>query len=550
MAGQGSISRCRKAARNALWILVPGLFSYYLHFYHVISPEVLIAAQATLAILLLFAWLWYEHSRADAERSRADALQAIADSTVERIATHGLPRFSGDSGGYSASSINKLHADACVVCVLNLMPPSAPLLAARESAIWTELRSTAGREINWKSESDVQHFVRLVIVELILMAGLDVSCSNEVTIVGMRPDIWVIVLHGRPVGILEVKKPRLGVLEEPAILGQVLDYLRVLRHQFGVRSPYAICTTYEQWRVLHLPDADDATRGPRLVEATPVIDGYGDKEEFCATMIASLHLMRHSPLDQRSAELPAALQSTRAYMKVDQATWIWVTTPAIKLDYSKTCEGATFLLVQDLGFGAHGHAWLACSASGRVCVLKIARRMGASSGFADSGGVMLNSPEQQLNAELSAWNLVNDGACRAADLVVVAGKAALRMPFVNAVASGECNEEVANAVLRISRLGVNHRDLHWRHVRKLPGGPIVFIDFGDCSTSVPSRERDATARRMLGALGLPHPEDLQFGGSASAAGGGLQPYAAASATPHPRKRPSSPGPAPLAVGRE
>jgi hypothetical protein len=544
--GQESTSRCRKTARDALWILVSGLFSMYLYHYRVISPEVF-SGLATTAVLVLLAWLWYERSRADAERSRADALQAIAESTVERIATHGLPRFSDNSGGYSASSVNNLHPEAFVVRVLRLMPPPAPLQAARESGIWAELRSTAGREINWKSESDVQHYVRLVIVELILMAGLDMSCSNEVTIVGMRPDIWVIVLNGRPVGILEVKKPRRGILEDRNVLGQVLDYLRVLRHQFGVRNPYAICTTYEQWRVCRLPESDNAIGGQRLVEATPVIDGYGDAAEFCAIMIATLHLMRHSPLDQRSAELPVKLQSSRAYMKVDKITWIWVTTAAITLDYSLMCMGTTFLLVQDLGFGAHGHAWLACSANGRsVCVLKIARRMGASSGFADSGGVMVHTPEEQLKSELTMWNLVNSDDCPPADLVVVAGKSALRMPFVNAVASGECNEEVANAVVRISRLGVIHRDLHWRHVRKIPGGPIVFIDFGDCSASVPVDAQDAAARRMLGALGLAHPDDKQFGGPASAAGG--KPYAA-SETPHPRRRASSPGPASAPCGR-
>ena len=83
----------------------------------------------------------------------------------------------------------------------------------------------------------------------------------------MRPDIWVIILHGRPVGVLEVKPPQCGILESPAVLGQNLDYMRVLRHQFGVSDPYAVATTFEQWRVLHLPANDDPAKGSRFVEA-------------------------------------------------------------------------------------------------------------------------------------------------------------------------------------------------------------------------------------------------------------------------------------------
>ena len=235
------------------------------------------------------------------------------------------------------------------------------------------------------------------------MAGLDLYCSNEATIIGMRPDIWVIVHHGRPVGVLEVKKPELGILEAPAVVGQILDYLHVLRHQFGVLDPYAIGTTFEQWRVLHLPK-DDKVAGTRVVEASPVIDGYGNAEEFCTAMVAALQLMRNSPLKPLPTAPPLEIGIAQAYMRATRHTWSWVTLAApITLQYSKMAAGNIFVLVRDLGAGAHGHAWLASSTSGCVCVLKIARRMGASTGLSRGCAVMrITTPKS--NSKMSCWS--------------------------------------------------------------------------------------------------------------------------------------------------
>jgi hypothetical protein len=467
-----------------------------------------------------------DSARAAAE-SRAVHLQKVIDSTIERIQTHGLPQFATGSGGYSSASRNELHADAAISDVLVLPPLSSPLLSAPESLIWAEFRLTPGREICWKSESDVQHYVRAVIVELNKMAGLDLYCSNEVSIVGMRPDIWVIVLNGRPVGILEVKKPKRGILEAPAVAGQILDYLRVLRFQFGVRSPCGIVTTYEQWRVFHLPDDDNAATGLRMVEAAPVINGYGAAHVFTAAIVAALRLMRSSVLLPLPTALPLELQTAHAYMRVDKNAWSWMTFAApITLQYNKMTLGNSFYLVSDLGAGAHGHAWLACSNTGHVCALKIARSMGSSTEFAiGCASNRVTSPEQQLKDEAVAWNLVNKGNCPEARLIVVAGKPALRLPFVQPIVAGECDDKVKQAVLCMAHLGVWHRDLQWRHVRK-SNGHVIFIDFGNCEISVPASRHEATIHDMLCALGLNTPP-----GRGEAAEGG--------ATMHPRRRFSS-----------
>lgn len=73
------------------------------------------------------------------------------------------------------------------------------------------------------------------------MAGVHVTCHMELTVLCMRPqrpDVWLIVRHerlagggvgtSRPIGVVEVKKPLFGILNNPTFLGQALDYLRVL----------------------------------------------------------------------------------------------------------------------------------------------------------------------------------------------------------------------------------------------------------------------------------------------------------------------------------
>ena len=231
-----------------------------------------------------------------------------------------------------------------------------------------------------------------------------------------------------------------------------------------------------------------------------------------------------------------------AYMRVDKTSWKWATTPATRLNYRDMPTGNQFILVRDLGAGAHGHAWLACSDTGRVCVLKICRRQVAAAEFSwSSASAQKKDEEQLLRAELQAWNMVNKGACPAADLVFIAGKPALRMPYVVTVTRGDCDADVAEAVLRMAGIGVWHHDLHWRHVCKSPGSRcIVFIDFGDCDVGVPVSKRGAAARNMLANLGLAQRDgDIEAARTSSDAALYVQPYASGSKTLHPRRRASS-----------
>jgi len=60
-------------------------------------------------------------------------------------------------------------------------------------------------------------------------------------------------------GVEETKRPSTnregdGAVVDPKCIGQLYDYMMVLRHVFGVRHVFGILSTYDRWRVLWLDD--------------------------------------------------------------------------------------------------------------------------------------------------------------------------------------------------------------------------------------------------------------------------------------------------------
>jgi hypothetical protein len=68
----------------------------------------------------------------------------------------------------------------------------------------------------------------------------------------LRPDLWVLRVGGLPVGVVEVKKPGKGVLEDEHVLGELYDYLLHLPNFYGAKQMIGIVTTYREWRVCWL----------------------------------------------------------------------------------------------------------------------------------------------------------------------------------------------------------------------------------------------------------------------------------------------------------
>lgn len=62
----------------------------------------------------------------------------------------------------------------------------------------------------------------------------------------------------------------------------------------------------------------------------------------------------------------------RPVLRFDQEGWSWVTLLVDELDFScfPTKRANSFILLQSFKGGADGRVWIACSTSGKICVLK------------------------------------------------------------------------------------------------------------------------------------------------------------------------------------
>ena len=92
-----------------------------------------------------------------------------------------------------------------------------------------------------------------------------------------KPDILIICEFGIPVGVLEVKTSSstrgTTPLSKEKVLGQIFDYLVHLKNYTGRRDVFGILTTYHEWRVVWLPESDEAARSTKTTPAISRVQG-------------------------------------------------------------------------------------------------------------------------------------------------------------------------------------------------------------------------------------------------------------------------------------
>jgi hypothetical protein len=152
--------------------------------------------------------------------------------------------------------------------VNNAMPPVTPevkqfkvtaLPPSNINGSIISLRATDGILSVWSNEESIKLFVSEVIHDVLRALDLSskVEVHNELSITGLKPDVWLVKIGGAPIGVIEVKCPGVDVLSNPKVLGQIAMYVQMLKHSFGVKYPLGIVTTYTDWRAVWLP-SDDA----------------------------------------------------------------------------------------------------------------------------------------------------------------------------------------------------------------------------------------------------------------------------------------------------
>ena len=393
------------------------------------------------------------------------------------------------------------------------------------------------------TEAAVQFWVQLVLGDIGACAGLDVALdfAPELSVFGNAPDVWVMTKRGRPIGVVEVKKPGPGILDHALVAGQMYDYLKRLRSFYGLKHVFGLATTYAEWRLFWLSDpATEAAAlasppaalsddGPavvsgwtgawwqaelgvpswhqrdavptlpepeapptpvrdRVVRAGPVLD-YTDHRAVLDLVASALCKMLQAP-----TEPPRLVSRQRHYIELSEDSWFWVKLEAdfqLKPGAMPAPHAKHLLLLADLRGGVEGRLWLAATVTGAVCVVK----------FAKDGNARALERERAMWHRL--WGRTD------VRLQPLGGQTALVMPYVH-MATGDdwARPEVVAAArvaaARIAASGFAYTDVHRRHLGlyRDEAGAIqaVFVDL----SSVEARE-DAAERSlddMLRALDL------------------------------------------------
>jgi hypothetical protein len=222
-----------------------------------------------------------------------------------------------------------------------------------------------------------------------------------------------------------------GGLEKATLLGQIFDYMCLLRAQYGLRFVFGILSNYSEWRIVWLPDTQCAAEATCLPfsPAAPADPDLPTRRELHGTrvfscsdpsliqqLVSMLHKMANSP----HVQSPSLLHIDRPYYTAGELppySWQHLKPQfSLRLLSPIHANSSRFHLVQDYRGGADGRVWLvAAESSGSLGVIKFPSRL--SDSLAHSS----------LESEAQAWREIWD--CATARVITLAGQRALLMPF-------------------------------------------------------------------------------------------------------------------------
>ena len=375
----------------------------------------------------------------------------------------------------------------------------------------TLLMAVNGRMM-YSTENDITKMVVSYLRSILDSLGLieKVEVYTEIGVFRIRPDVWIVVLRGYPVGVIEVKKPdaegQSPALDHPNVLGELNDLMCRLKSFHGVTPVFGLLTNFVSWRVAWFSEdnADEIAAqeedysGPEVFDAPPEPNTHetsasqsshelveedeqqeGENEEFDIYQQGHLSVSkiyrRSDPNNELSRAVTSAilkmLRSSHAsvknlsdlsnrrlikFGKGDNGSSYWAKLNLKDgVQWNKMAGAAKYLYaLQDLGHGAHGRVWLTCTNGGAVCVLKFS---------------LGRNPKENLDKEKKIWDIVYGGV----DNIVVyrekwGGHHALRMPHFTPV-SREDRAKVLPLVEdtlknHFNAKGIKHDDVAWRNV--------------------------------------------------------------------------------------
>jgi len=444
--------------------------------------------------------------------------QKVFTDAAKSISLHGLPPLGNQVGSPAGPSVPTGHRPATLVQgQFRPIPTVFSQGVAAGSIIWRLKKDRA----RWATEQDIAALVRHVLQDSISSAGLEdvLDCHAELSVFELRPDIWIVMTNlGIPVGVVEVKRPGDDdvVMNDATVFGQVYDYMMRLQSFHGLQCVFGIVSTYTSWRIFWFDDAKSNMYAGSQVMPTvvPALHPFVAADTADAATGPQGEILTVSPADQRKvvgsaiynwndATLPAVLASVvvkmrfaeiapvselsniRPYIVLEQHTWYWKKVQwksGAKLDRhnlpKSNCKH--LVLLRDLRGGTDGRVWMACTTTGRVCVIKFARFLQTES---TSDQATLEMARKRLQHEVDSYRRQKVPA----RLARFGDRDCLLMPHWNDIdfsalddtAKQEIRDEVK---IFATEYGLFHADLKPEHVvRESPTKPgaksrVRFID--------------------------------------------------------------------------
>jgi hypothetical protein len=130
------------------------------------------------------------------------------------------------------------------------------ILDAFNSA-WTSARDN---RFVYRNEGDVIFIVRNFLESVLSALCLPLIFSTEFSLQSVRPDISVIFNGSDLVGVVAVKMPTPGLMQQPTILGELFDQLMLVEGFYGMGPVLGIITTGQEWIFSWFPADHDRLR--------------------------------------------------------------------------------------------------------------------------------------------------------------------------------------------------------------------------------------------------------------------------------------------------
>ena len=274
------------------------------------------------------------------------------------------------------------------------------------SIIWNKANVT---ESLYSGEGMIQDYVGDVLLDLLQILGIIDNIKIQVG--RNRPDIWVIKYKNmHPICICEVKQPAPKILDDKIVLGQVFDYMVLLRTYYGVREVMTILTTSKEWRFCWFKDTDPIARATSIkkmqaeIRCDDIEDILVDRTVLVsplmlwtdATLVRSLLSFLVKTTHVHHDPVPL-FSTTRKYLRIctstkldrDETDIIFEKLPKsfrLKL-HPPNKKTEMFYVLRQFNHGLDSsEVLLACSQNGNLCVIK----------FVVEGG-------EQIDKEINLW---------------------------------------------------------------------------------------------------------------------------------------------------